>query len=121
MPVYEGTKLAEKGLVVITVNYRVGPLGFLAHPELTAESKNHASGNYGLLDQVAALEWVRDNIAAFGGDRTRVTVSGQSAGAMSVALLTVSPLAKGLFSGAIVESKQPRFHCASRHLPMLNS
>ena len=104
VPVYEGTRLAEKGLVVITVNYRVGPLGFLAHPELTAESKNHASGNYGLLDQVAALEWVRDNIAAFGGDPTRVTISGQSAGAMSVALLTVSPLAKGLFSGAIVES-----------------
>ena len=104
VPVYEGTRLAERGLVVLTVNYRVGALGFLAHPELTSESKNHASGNYGLLDQVAALEWVRDNIAAFGGDRSRVTVSGQSAGAMSVALLTVSPLAKGLFQRAIVES-----------------
>jgi Carboxylesterase type B len=104
VPVYEGTHLAEKGLVVITVNYRVGPLGFLAHPSLTAESPQHASGNYGLLDQVAALEWVRDNIAAFGGDPARVTIAGQSAGAMSVALLTVSPLAKGLFQRAIVES-----------------
>ena len=104
VPVYEGTRLAEKGLVVLTVNYRVGALGFLAHPELTAESPQHASGNYGLLDQVAALEWVRDNIAAFGGDPNRVTISGQSAGAMSVALLTVSPLAKGLFQRAIVES-----------------
>jgi para-nitrobenzyl esterase len=104
VPVYEGSKLAAKGLVVVTFNYRVGPLGFLAHPALTAESSNHASGNYGLLDQVAALQWVRTNIAAFGGDPGRVTVSGQSAGAMSVALLTVSPLARGLFHRAIVES-----------------
>jgi para-nitrobenzyl esterase len=104
VPVYEGTRLADKGLVVLTINYRVGPLGFLAHPALTAESPQHASGNYGLLDQVAALHWVRDNIAAFGGDPGRVTISGQSAGAMSVALLTVSPLAKGLFHRAIVES-----------------
>ncbi len=104
VPVYDGTRLAMKGLVVLTVNYRVGPLGFLAHPELTAESPAHASGNYGLLDQVAALEWVRDNIAAFGGDPARVTVAGQSAGAMSVALLTVSPLARGLFHRAIIES-----------------
>lgn len=104
VPVYEGTHLATKGLVVITINYRVGALGFMAHPELTAESPAHASGNYGLLDQVAALEWVRDNVAAFGGDPKRVTVSGQSAGAMSVALLTASPLARGLFQRAIVES-----------------
>jgi len=104
VPVYDGARLAAKGLVVITINYRVGALGFLAHPELTAESAQHASGNYGLLDQVAALEWVRDNVAAFGGDPNRVTASGQSAGAMSVALLTVSPLARGLFHRAIVES-----------------
>ncbi len=104
VPVYDGTQLAKKGLVVLTINYRVGALGFLAHPELTAESPAHASGNYGLLDQVAALQWVRDNVTAFGGDSTRVTISGQSAGAMSVALLTVSPLAKGLFHRAIIES-----------------
>ena len=104
VPVYDGVRLAAKGLVVLTINYRVGALGFLAHPELTAESPAHASGNYGLLDQVAALVWVRDNIAAFGGDPARVTIAGQSAGAMSVALLTVSPLARGLFHRAIVES-----------------
>lgn len=104
VPVYDGARLAAKGLVVITINYRVGALGFLAHPELAAESPQHASGNYGLLDQVAALEWVRDNVAAFGGDSRRVTVSGQSAGAISVALLTVSPLARGLLQRAIVES-----------------
>jgi para-nitrobenzyl esterase len=103
VPVYDGARLAEKGLVVLTVNYRVGPLGFLAHPELTAEA-NGASGNYGLMDQVAALEWVRDNIAAFGGDPGRVTIAGQSAGAMSVFLLTASPSAKGLFHRAIIES-----------------
>ena len=102
VPVYDGAPLAEKGLVVVNMNYRVGALGFLAHPELTAE--NGASGNYGLLDQVAALEWVRENIAAFGGDPRRVTVAGQSAGAMSVYLLTASPMAKGLFHRAVIES-----------------
>ena len=102
VPVYDGAPLAEKGLVVVNMNYRVGALGFLAHPELTAESG--ASGNYGLLDQVAALEWVRENIAAFGGDPRRVTVAGQSAGAMSVYLLTASPIAKGLFHRAVIES-----------------
>jgi para-nitrobenzyl esterase len=91
-------------MVVVTLNYRVGVLGFLAHPELTRESPHHASGNYGLLDQVAGLKWVQENIAAFGGDPRRVTVAGQSAGAMSVYLLTASPLAKSLFAAAIVQS-----------------
>jgi para-nitrobenzyl esterase len=102
--VYDGEGLARKGLVVVTVNYRLGVLGFLAHPELTRESPHHASGNYGLLDQIAALQWVRDNIAAFGGDPSRVTVAGQSAGGMSVIALIGSPLAKGLFHRAIIES-----------------
>jgi para-nitrobenzyl esterase len=104
VPVYDGEGLAKKGLVVVTANYRVGVLGFFVHPELTKESPNHASGNYGLLDQVAALRWVRDNIAAFGGDPTRVTIAGQSAGGMSVHSLIASPLAKGLFHRAIVQS-----------------
>jgi len=102
--VYDGETLARKGLVVVTVNYRVGVLGFLAHPELTKESDGKASGNYGLLDQIAALAWVRRNIAAFGGDPTRVTICGQSAGAASVHILTASPLAKGLFHQAIAQS-----------------
>ena len=102
--VYDGAELAKKGLVVVTLNYRVGVLGFLAHPELTAESDHDASGNYGLLDQVAALGWVQENIAAFGGDPDNVTVAGQSAGAMSVYLLTASPLAEGLFHRAIAQS-----------------
>jgi para-nitrobenzyl esterase len=102
VPVYDGAPLAEKGLVVVNMNYRVGALGFLAHPELTAETGE--SGNYGLLDQIAALEWVHDNIAAFGGDPQRVMVAGQSAGAMSVFLLTASPMAKGLFQRAAIES-----------------
>jgi len=104
VPVYDGEGLAKKGLVVVTINYRVGVLGFLAHPELTKESDHQASGNYGLLDQIAALQWVRENIAHFGGDENRVTVAGQSAGGMSVHDLTASPLAKGLFQRAIVES-----------------
>jgi para-nitrobenzyl esterase len=103
-PVYNGENLAKKGLVVVTVNYRVGVLGFLAHPELTKESEHHASGNYGLLDQLASLEWVKRNIAAFGGDPARVTIVGQSAGASSVHYLTASPLAKGLFIRAIAQS-----------------
>ncbi len=104
VPVYDGGGLAKKGLVVVTINYRVGVLGFLAYPELTGESDYRASGNYGLLDQVAALEWVHENIARFGGDPNRVTLAGQSAGGMSVHDLTASPLAKGLFQRAIVES-----------------
>jgi para-nitrobenzyl esterase len=102
VPVYDGAPLAEKGLVVVNMNYRVGALGFLAHPELTAETG--ASGNYGLLDQVAALEWVRDNIGRFGGDPQRVMVAGQSAGAMAVYLLTASPMTKNLFQRAAIES-----------------
>ena len=102
--VYDGSSLAQKGLVVVTVNYRLGILGFFAHPDLSADSPHQASGNYGILDQVAALQWVKDNIAAFGGDPENVTVAGQSAGAMSVFLLTASPLAAGLFQRAIVQS-----------------
>jgi para-nitrobenzyl esterase len=104
VPVYDGEGLAKKGLVAVTFNYRVGALGYLAHPELTKESGYHASGNYGELDQVAALAWVHANIAAFGGDPARVTIAGQSAGAMSIHDLIASPLAKGLFHGGIMES-----------------
>jgi para-nitrobenzyl esterase len=102
--VYDGAELARTGVVVVTVNYRVGALGFLVHPELTAESPNRSSGNYGLLDQIAALKWVRANIRAFGGDPGRVTIFGQSAGAISVADLMRSPLATGLFARAIAQS-----------------
>ncbi len=104
VPVYDGEGLAKKGLVVVTINYRVGVLGFLADAELTSESVHRSSGNYGLLDQIAALQWVHDNIAGFGGDANRVTVAGQSAGGMSVHDLTASPLAKGLLQRAIIES-----------------
>jgi len=104
MPLYAGDRLAAKGVVVVTFGYRLGPFGFLATPALTAESSDHSSGDWGLLDQLAALSWVARNIAAFGGDPTRVTVFGQSAGAMSISLLMASPLAKGLFQRAIGES-----------------
>ena len=104
VPVYDGEQLARRGLVVVTINYRLGVFGFLAHPELTKESDHNASGNYGTLDQIAALEWVQKNIAAFGGDPGRVTIAGQSAGANSVHNLVASPLAKGLFHRAIAES-----------------
>jgi len=102
--VYDGEELARKGIIVITINYRLNVFGFFVHPELTAESPHGSSGNYGLLDQVAALRWVRDNISAFGGDPGRVTIAGQSAGAMSVRSLIVSPLAAGLFHRAITQS-----------------
>ncbi len=101
---HEGTALAERGVVLVTINYRLGVLGFLAHPELTAESPTHSSGNYGLLDQVAALRWVRDNIAAFGGDPGNVTIFGESAGSFSVSALMASPLTTGLFHKAIGQS-----------------
>ena len=104
VPIYDGEGLARKGLVVVTFNYRLGVFGFLAHPELTKESGHNASGNYGLLDQIAALRWVRANILAFGGDPARVTIAGQSAGAISVHYLLASPLAKGLYQGAIAQS-----------------
>ncbi len=104
VPVYDGENLARRGIVVVTINYRLGVFGFFAHPELTGESQHHSSGNYGMLDQVAALAWVQKNIAAFGGDPKRVTIAGQSAGAGSVHNLVASPLAKGLFHRAIAES-----------------
>lgn len=102
--VYNGEELAKKGIVVVTLNYRVGALGFLAHPWLSAESEHNASGNYGFMDQIAALKWINSNIAAFGGDPAKVTISGQSAGSRSVHVLTASPLAKGLFRGAVTMS-----------------
>lgn len=102
--VYDGEELAKKGIIVVTINYRLGVLGFLAHPELTAESPDHVSGNYGLLDQLAALKWIKNNIAAFGGDPDCATIAGQSAGAGSVRMLTISPLGKGLFHRAVTES-----------------
>jgi len=101
---YDGEALARKGVVVVTVNYRVGIFGFMAHPALTKESPNHSSGNYGFLDQVAALKWVRENIAGFGGDPNNVTIFGESAGAVSVATHLLSPLSKGLFHRAILQS-----------------
>jgi para-nitrobenzyl esterase len=108
--VYNGANLARNGVVVVTFNYRVGPLGFLAYRALTEESRYHSSGNYGLLDQIAALDWVHQNIAAFGGDPSNVTIFGQSAGAGSVGILMASPLAKGLFEHAITESGLGLFH-----------
>lgn len=101
---YDGEELAKKGVVVVTLNYRLGIFGFFAYPELTKESAHHASGNYGLLDQLAALQWVHRNISAFGGDLNKVTIFGQSGGAFSVNAQVVSPLSKGLIRGAISES-----------------
>ena len=103
-PRHDGQAFARKGIVLVTINYRLGVFGFLAHPELTKESAVKASGNYGLLDQVAALRWVKDNIAAFGGDPGNVTIFGESAGSFAVSALMASPLAKGLFHKAIGES-----------------
>jgi para-nitrobenzyl esterase len=103
-PIYQGEDLAKKGVVYVSLNYRLGVLGFLAHPELTRESARHSSGNYALLDQIEALKWVQANIAAFGGDPSRVTIFGESAGSWSVHNLVASPLAGGLFHRAIGES-----------------
>ncbi|WP_332659170.1 carboxylesterase/lipase family protein [Brevundimonas sp.] len=103
-PFYDGSAFAREGVVVVTVNYRLGPLGWLAHPALSREDPQGVSGNYGLMDQIAALEWVRDNIAAFGGDPGQVTIAGESAGALSVMYLMVSPRAQGLFHRAIAQS-----------------
>jgi para-nitrobenzyl esterase len=103
-PLYDGTALAERGAVIVTMNYRLGPFGFLAHPLLTAESGYESSGNYGILDMVASLEWVQANIEEFGGDPENVTIFGQSAGAMAITSLMTSPLAEGLFHRAIAES-----------------
>ncbi len=102
--VYDGTNLAKRNLIMITVNYRLGPLGFLAHPQLSAESPERVSGNYGLLDAIASLRWVKDNIAAFGGDAGKITIGGQSAGSGVVHDFSASPLAKGLFRAAVAES-----------------
>jgi para-nitrobenzyl esterase len=101
---YDGRVLAQKGVVVVTINYRLGVLGYFAHPELTAESPRRSSGNYGVLDQLAALNWVSRNIAAFGGDSSKVTIFGESAGAWSVNALVASPLGRGLFHRAIGQS-----------------
>jgi len=101
---YDGESMARRGIVAVTVNYRLNVFGFLAHPELTSESPQHASGNYGLLDQATALRWVHDNIAAFGGDPRQVTIAGESAGSISVSAHMVSPLSKHLFARAIGES-----------------
>jgi para-nitrobenzyl esterase len=103
-PQYEGTHFAEHGVVFVSINYRLGPLGWLALPELSAESPHGVSGNYGLLDQIEALKWVKKNIAAFGGDPGNVTIDGESAGGVCMALLMVSPLARGLFQKVIGES-----------------
>lgn len=104
IPAYDGTRLARKGVVLVTINYRLGVLGYFAHPELVAESDQYAAGNYGILDQIEALRWVRDSIASFGGDPDNVTVFGESAGAWSVHFLTASPLSEGLFHKAIAQS-----------------
>ena len=101
---YSGDRLASRGVVVVTFNYRLGVLGFLSHPELAKETTHASSGNYGLLDQIAALAWVHRNIAAFGGDPDRVTIFGQSSGAISISALVASPLAKGLFRRVIGQS-----------------
>ena len=103
-PRYDGENLAKKGVIVVNANYRLGVFGFLAHPELTKESGRNASGNYGMLDQVAALQWVVNNIAAFGGDPKDITIGGESAGSLSVSGLMASPLSSGLFQKAIGES-----------------
>ncbi len=103
-PRYDGARLAARGVVVVTLNHRLNALGFLAHPELSAESEHRASGNYGMLDLVAALRWLRRNIAAFGGDPDQVTIAGELAGSEAVSALMASPLAKGLFARAIGES-----------------
>jgi len=104
LPIYDGENLARKGVVLVTINYRLGPFGFLAHPALSKESEHGASGNYGLLDQVAALQWIQKHIATFGGDPQNVTIFGESAGSWSVCSLVATPLAKGLLHRAIGQS-----------------
>jgi para-nitrobenzyl esterase len=117
LDVLDGEGMARKGLVMVTLNYRLGIFGFLTHPDLSQESPNRVSGNYGLLDQIAALQWIHRNIAAFGGDPDRVTLAGQSAGAFDIACLLVSPLAKGLFHRAIMESGGAPDNSVTRFLP----
>src|SRR5678809_226250 len=101
---YDGESMAREGIVSVTVNYRLGVFGFLSHPELTKESSHHASGNYGLLDQSAAVQWVQKNIAAFGGDPKKITIAGESAGSSSVSAQMASPLSRNIIAGAIGES-----------------
>ncbi|NBB21262.1 carboxylesterase family protein [Runella sp. CRIBMP] len=103
-PRYDGESMAKKGIVVVTCNYRLNIFGFLAHPELSAEAPYKASGNYGMLDQSAALKWVEKNIAAFGGDPKKITIAGESAGSIAVSMQMSSPLSRGLIAGAIGES-----------------
>tara|TARA_R110002051_G_scaffold10866_6_gene40613 strand:- start:27450 stop:29102 length:1653 start_codon:yes stop_codon:yes gene_type:complete len=107
-PMYDGSEFARRGAVFVSINYRLGALGYLAHADLSAESPDGVSGNYGLRDQIAALKWVRDNIEAFGGDPSNVTIMGESAGALSVSYLLTSPEAEGLFHKAIIESPNSR-------------
>lgn len=118
---YDGANFARRGVVFVSINYRLGVFGWLALPALSAESPHHASGNYGLLDQIAALHWVHDNITAFGGDPHNVTIMGESAGALSVTYLLTSPLARGLYQKAIAESANmravPELHRAAFGLP----
>jgi len=104
---YDGTMIAKKGVVFVNFNYRLGPLGFFAHPQLAAESPQGVMGNYGMMDQLTALKWVKKNIAAFGGDPNNVTILGESAGSMSISLLMISPLADGLYNKGILESGGP--------------
>ena len=103
-PIYDGSALARRGIVVVSINYRLGMFGWFAHPGLSAESPDHVSGNYGLLDQIAALEWVKRNIGAFGGNAGNVTIAGESAGALSVMYLMAAPAARGLFHKAVAQS-----------------
>ncbi len=117
-PRHDGEAFARKGVVLVTINYRLGVFGFFAHPELTRESGRNASGNYGMLDQVAALRWVQENIAAFGGNPKNVTIFGESAGSFSVSALMATPLAKGLFHKAIGESGA--YFTAGSTLPLLS-
>jgi para-nitrobenzyl esterase len=113
MPLYDGTRLAQKGVVMVSIAYRLGPFGFLAHPELSRESGGRGSGTYGLQDMIAGLRWVKTNIAALGGNPEKVTIFGESAGGIAVSMLAASPAANGLFTGAISESggslTPPRF------------
>ena len=104
VPIYDGEAIAKQGIIFVSINYRVGIFGFYAHPELTAESGHNTSGNYGLMDQIAALQWIQRNIAAFGGDPASVTIAGQSAGSESISCLMASSLAKNLFAKAIMQS-----------------
>jgi len=117
VPTYSGEKLAQKGVVLVSIAYRVGPMGFFAHPGLSAESPQHVSGNYGLLDMIAGLKWIKENIAAFGGNPGKVTIFGESAGGIAVSMLCASPLAKGLFQGAISESGGSFAHPRPAGLP----